>query len=575
MTTEGERTRTRMVRGAAELLRERGYSGTGFREVIERTGAPRGSIYHHFPGGKAELATEAVDDVGALARQVIDSSLADGDPIGALRAFVELWRADFERSGYRAGCPIVAVAVESHDEAPELLDSAARAFERWQDAFAGSLRRAGVPTARAKRLAALVARRWRGRSCSAAPAVIRSRCSTLRRSSRRHWPRRWRKRRARGSELPVGQGKRYGHGMTQEVRFCTSADGIRIAYAVHGKGPPLVRVATWLTDLHFDWESPIWRHWLESLGERHTVVRYDERGCGLSGRDVGDPSVETWVGDLEAVVDAAGLDRFALLGISQGAAVAVSYAAAHPERVTDVVLYGGFARGRRIRGQRLEEDVLIPAIRAGWERDDPTFRRLFSMMFLPGGTPEQMAWYEDLLRASTTADNAVELFEARGTLDVSDLAPEVGRRTLVVHARDDRVVPADEGRLLAALIPDARLILLESSNHILLADEPAWTYFVSELDAFMGTQPSPGRLAADPEPERARARGAGARCRRPVERGDRRAALDQRPNRRATPLQRLREARRFGKGRARRGRRRLLAAVPVALDPAIGARGCV
>jgi pimeloyl-ACP methyl ester carboxylesterase/DNA-binding CsgD family transcriptional regulator len=287
--------------------------------------------------------------------------------------------------------------------------------------------------------------------------------------------------------------------MTQEVRFCTSADGIRIAYAIHGKGPPLVRVATWLTHLHFDWESPIWRHWLEALGERHTVVRYDERGCGLSGRDVGEPSVDAWVGDLEAVVDAAGLDRFALLGISQGAAVAVSYAAAHPERVTDVVLYGGFARGRRLRGQRIEEDVLIAAIRAGWERDDPTFRRLFSMMFLPGGTPEQMAWYEDLLRASTTADNAVELFEARGTLDVSDVAPQVQARTLVVHARDDRVVPVDEGRLFAALIPDARLILLESSNHILLADEPAWAYFVSELDAFMGNQPIPGRLAADPD----------------------------------------------------------------------------
>lgn len=156
MTTEGERTRGRMIRGAAQLLRERGYTGTGFREVIALTGAPRGSIYHHFPGGKAELAEEAVDYVGGLARQAIEGSLDDGEPVAALRAFVELWRADFERSGFRAGCPILAVAVENHEGAPELLDAADRAFGRWRDAFAGSLRSAGVPAARSRRLAGLV-----------------------------------------------------------------------------------------------------------------------------------------------------------------------------------------------------------------------------------------------------------------------------------------------------------------------------------------------------------------------------------------------------------------------------------
>ncbi len=156
MTAPGERTKQRMVRGAAELLRQRGYTGTGFREVIELTGAPRGSIYHHFPGGKSQLAGEAVDHVGALARDVIAAPLADADPIGALRGFVELWRADFERSGYRAGCPIAAVAVENHDEAPELLDAAARAFDNWRSAFSDCLRAAGVPTARAQRLANLV-----------------------------------------------------------------------------------------------------------------------------------------------------------------------------------------------------------------------------------------------------------------------------------------------------------------------------------------------------------------------------------------------------------------------------------
>jgi pimeloyl-ACP methyl ester carboxylesterase len=276
--------------------------------------------------------------------------------------------------------------------------------------------------------------------------------------------------------------------MKQEVRFCTAKDGVRLAYAVHGRGPPLVRVATWMTHLDHDWESPVWRHWLEALGERCTVVRYDERGCGLSDAEPGEPSVSTWVGDLEAVVDAAGLDRFALLGISQGAAVAIAYAAAHPERVTDLVLYGGYARGRRLRGQAREEEAVVAAIRAGWTVSDPAFRRVFSALFLPEGTPEQMAWYEDLLRISSSAETAVRLFEARGGVDVRRLAPRVRARTLVLHARDDRVVPVEEGRLLASLIPDARLILLESANHILLADESAWRYMVSELHSFLGTR---------------------------------------------------------------------------------------
>jgi pimeloyl-ACP methyl ester carboxylesterase/DNA-binding CsgD family transcriptional regulator len=282
----------------------------------------------------------------------------------------------------------------------------------------------------------------------------------------------------------------------QKVRFCTAPDGTRIAYAVHGRGPPLVRVATWLTHLDFDWESPVWRHWLATLGERHTVVRFDERGCGLSDSEPGDPSLDTWVADLEAVVDAVGLDRFTLLGISQGAAIAVGYAARHPERVPDRVLYGGYARGRRHRGESTEEDAVVAAIRAGWTTVDPTYRHVFSALFLPNGTPEERAWYEDLLRTSTSAENAVRLFQARGVLDVRRLAPEVRAQTLVIHARDDRVVPVEEGRLLATLIPDSRLILLESTNHILLADEPAWRYFVSELYAFLGTGPAAGPPAA-------------------------------------------------------------------------------
>ena len=280
-----------------------------------------------------------------------------------------------------------------------------------------------------------------------------------------------------------------------EIRFCDAPDGARIAYAVHGRGPPLVRVATWLTHLELDWASPIWRHWLDRLGESHTVVRYDERGCGLSGIGVDELSVETWVRDLETVIDASGLERFALLGVSQGAAIAVAYAAGHPDRVSDLVLYGGYARGRRLRGQGEEEEALIAAIRAGWASDEAAYRHLFSMLFLPHGTPEQMSWYDELLRTTTTADAAVGLFRARGVVDVVDAARHVSTRTLVVHARDDRVVPVEEGRLLASLVPGARLVALDSANHILLADEPAWEEFLHELREFLGTSNAPAARA--------------------------------------------------------------------------------
>src|SRR5690349_3820308 len=227
-------------------------------------------------------------------------------------------------------------------------------------------------------------------------------------------------------------------GLVAEIRFCTAPDGARLAYAVHGRGPPLVRVATWLTHLERDWESPIWRHWLDRLGESHTVVRYDERGSGLSGAGVAELSVETWVGDLEAVLDAVGLERFALLGVSQGAAIAVAYAARHPARVSELILYGGYARGRRVRGQRDQEDALVASIRAGWTTEDPAFRHVFSMLFLPHGTAQQMAWYDELLRASATPDAAVRLFHARGAVDVVAIAPSVTVKTLVLHTRDDR-----------------------------------------------------------------------------------------------------------------------------------------
>ena len=260
---------------------------------------------------------------------------------------------------------------------------------------------------------------------------------------------------------------------------------------MHGSGPPLVRVATWLTHLESDWDSPVWGHWLRRLGETHTVLRYDERGGGLSDAGAGELSVATWVADLEAVVDAAGIERFDLLGVSQGAAIAVAFAARHPERVAGLVLYGGYANGHRVRGQEDQEDALVAAIRAGWTTDDPAFRHVFSMLFLPHASPEQMAWYDELLRASTTVDDAVALFRARGAMDVVDRAAEVRTPTLIMHAREDHVVPVHEGRLLAKLIPNARLVLLDSENHILLADEPAWEQFLSALRGFLGVPVAP------------------------------------------------------------------------------------
>jgi pimeloyl-ACP methyl ester carboxylesterase/DNA-binding CsgD family transcriptional regulator len=282
----------------------------------------------------------------------------------------------------------------------------------------------------------------------------------------------------------------------QEIHFCTASDGARLAWARHGSGPPIVKAANWLTHLEFDWESPVWRHWLEGLGERNTLVRHDERGCGLSDRDTKALSLDRWVADLETVVDAAGLDRFTLLGISQGGATAVAYAVRHPERVDQLVIYGGYARGRARRGKvdRAHLAAHIAAIRAGWSDPDPAFRRVFTMQFLPEGSAEQMAWYDELQRQSTSAENAIRLYLARSEVDVTEVAPSVTAETLVAHSRGDRVVPFEEGRALAALIPGSELLPLESINHILLPHERAWTEFLAHVHALGGDEASAPQL---------------------------------------------------------------------------------
>ena len=280
--------------------------------------------------------------------------------------------------------------------------------------------------------------------------------------------------------------------MDQQIRFCTARDGVRLAYGCHGRGPPLVKAAHYLTHLEFDWRSPFRRHWLTEFGRDRTMIRYDERGSGLSDRDVEDISLDAWVGDLEAVVDAVGVDRFPLLGMSQGGAVAILYAAKHPERVSQLILYGAYARGRRRRGQPAQEHeagLLADAIRVGWGGANPAFHRLFTTLMLPDGSQEQMAEFDQLQRISTSPENAVRYRDVFDDIDVTDAATRVRTPTLIVHVRDDGMVPFEEGRLLATLIPDALFVPLEGRNHMLLEDEPSWPRFVQAVRAFLGPSP--------------------------------------------------------------------------------------
>ncbi len=272
--------------------------------------------------------------------------------------------------------------------------------------------------------------------------------------------------------------------MHQEVRFCRADDGVRLAWARHGSGPPLLIVSCWLSHLQHDWQSPVWRHFLDDLGDVATVVRYDERGFGLSEWDVADFSLERRLADLETLVEAAGLSRFAVLGMSGGAPVALAYAHAHPERVTRMVLYGAMAAGGLRPEHSDEEAAFLAMIRAGWARPDPLFRRVFTNAFIPDANEQQMEWMDELQRTSTNTDNAVCSRIARRQVDVSHLLPDIAAPTLVLHADDDRVAPA-WGVRLAAEIPDARLVMLDSRNHVLLADEPAWQVFRREVADFI------------------------------------------------------------------------------------------
>jgi len=273
----------------------------------------------------------------------------------------------------------------------------------------------------------------------------------------------------------------------QQIRFCRSPDGVRLAHASHGSGPPLVVVSCWLSHLQHDWQSPVWRHFLEDLGAISTLVRYDERGFGLSDWDVTDFSLDARVRDLETVIDSIGLERFALMGMSGNSPVALAYAARHPERVTRLVINGGWAGWPKdeTSDSDTREIAFQAMVRAGWAKPDPLFRRVFTNIFIPGATEPQMVWFDDLQRMSTSTENMLAARQARRETNVMELAADISAPTLLLHARGDAAIAFDFAVDLARRIPGARLVPLESRNHILLRDEPAWPVFMREVAAFM------------------------------------------------------------------------------------------
>jgi len=286
----------------------------------------------------------------------------------------------------------------------------------------------------------------------------------------------------------------------REVKFCRTSDGVRIAYAAVGDGPPLVWAAHWLSHLTFNWESPVWRHWTEEFAKDHCFVHYDKRGNGLSDWDNAEFSVDAFVRDLEAVVDTLGLERFALIGSSMGTPTSIAYAARHPERVSHLVLYGAFAQGwrtRRLSSADIElHEALITLTRHGWAKDNPAIRQILTSLLLPDATLEELNWFNELQRVSSSAENAARLLQSFGGFNVLDLLPGITAPTLVLHCRDDAALPFEQGRLIASRIPGARFVPLESRNHILLPRDPAWGRFVSEVRRFLAEG---GRKTSGPQ----------------------------------------------------------------------------
>ena len=280
---------------------------------------------------------------------------------------------------------------------------------------------------------------------------------------------------------------------SQHVRFCASRDGTRIAFATSGSGPPLVRAAHWLSHLDHEPRCPLWGPWIKLLARRHTLIRYDGRGCGLSDRDPADFSLDRCVEDLEAVVDSCKLSRFVLFGATIGGMTALTYAARHPERVSHLVIIGSLAVGRMKRDPPalIEETALeLKAIELGWGNDNPAFRQFFTSMFIPDSTPEQARSLNELIRIASTPQSAIRRLQPFHYVDLREAAAQVRCPTLVFHARHDARIPFEQGRALATLIPGARFVALDSRNHWVVETEPAWPQFIAEIDGFLPGVPA-------------------------------------------------------------------------------------
>jgi pimeloyl-ACP methyl ester carboxylesterase/DNA-binding CsgD family transcriptional regulator len=281
----------------------------------------------------------------------------------------------------------------------------------------------------------------------------------------------------------------------EQIRFCTSRDGTRIAYAVSGSGPPLVWLGQFVRHLKFDWDSPVWRPWLSFLTRRHTLIRYDFRGCGLSDREGVEFSHRRHVEDLEAVVDAAAVKRFALFGMAGGGAKAASYTERHPERVSHLVLYGSPTCARLAdhpTPQQLEEaETRLRAIELGWPNSLPAYGHFYAALQIPDAPPAVFRSFNELLRRATSAAQMIALLRGYWQVDVREVLPKITCATLVMHARQDSTIPFEQGRRAAALIPNARFVPIESRNHILLEDEPGWRQFVEAFEEFLPASTAP------------------------------------------------------------------------------------
>lgn len=275
----------------------------------------------------------------------------------------------------------------------------------------------------------------------------------------------------------------------QQIRYASTPGGAKIAYATSGRGYPLVRAGHWMTHLQWDWQLPVWGPWIHALAAHRQLIRYDQRGCGLSPATADAVSLDSMLEDLEAVVDDAKLEKFALLGPSQGGAVSIAYAARHPGRVSHLVLCDAFARGALVRDPGPKQQQVLEAmcclVEAGWGQPNSAFRQMFTSQFFPAASREQAESFNELQRLSCTPAHAAVIVRAVARFDASHHLSEVRCPTLVLHCREDSRVPFEEGRFLAAGIPGARFEVLESTNHTPLQGEPAFDRLLQVLDEFL------------------------------------------------------------------------------------------